>query len=55
MDKSIVCDSTNCYGTKPVREYTLPDYSIKLSNKKEFTIPGEELMDSAGANSTYTC
>lgn len=41
MDSSIVCDQTNCYGTKPVREYTLPDYQIKLSNKKTFTIPGE--------------
>lgn len=55
MDSSIVCDQTNCYGTKPVREYTLPDYQIKLSNKKTFTIPGEQLMDPAGSNSTYTC
>jgi len=33
----------------------MSDFTMKLSNKQEYTIPAEDLIDDAFKNSTYNC
>lgn len=52
-----MCDSHYCYGTKSANYYSkiIPDFSLKISGKKAYTLPGYTLMDETARNSTYGC
>ena len=57
MDNSISCDDKSCYGRKEKDYYMdkMSDFTLKLSNKQEYTVPAIDLIDDAFTNSTYKC